>query len=69
MNTSEKFLRFAAECEFMADLTRNTENRTVWKAMAKRWLRCAELLDNQSASAPYIRSTKQQRKPTHSGAH
>ena len=69
MHTSEKFLRFAAECEFMADLTHNTENRTIWKAMAERWLRCAELLDRQSASVPYSSSTKQRRKPTHSWGH
>jgi hypothetical protein len=27
MNTSEKFYRFAAECEFMAKLTHNPKNK------------------------------------------
>jgi len=51
MNTSEKFLRFAAECEFMAQFTHNPKNKTVWSDMAERWLRCAELFDRQSSSA------------------
>ena len=40
MNTSERFLRFAAECEFMAQFTHNPKNKTVWSDMAERWLRC-----------------------------
>src|SRR6267378_347105 len=34
MNPSEKFLRFAAECEFMAKFTHNPGNKTVWSRMA-----------------------------------
>ncbi len=48
MNASEKFLRFAAECEFMAKFTRNPKNKAVWTNMAARWLRCAELFDRES---------------------
>ena len=51
MNTSEKFLRFAAECEFMAEFTHNPENKTVWSEMAERWIHCAELL---IANAPVV---------------
>ena len=58
MNNLEKFLRFAAECEFMAQFTHNPENITVWSDMAERWLRCAELFDRQSSSAHYGSSTK-----------
>ena len=47
MNTSEKFYRFAAECEFMAKLTHNPKNKTIWTHMAERWIRCAELFDRQ----------------------
>jgi hypothetical protein len=42
MNTSEKFLTFAAECELMAEFT-----------MAERWLHCAELFDRQRSAAHY----------------
>ena len=48
MNISEKFYRFAAECEFMAKLTHNPKNKTIWTHMAERWIRCAELFDRQS---------------------
>ena len=61
MNTSEKFLRFAAECEFMAEFTHNAENKTVWSEMAERWLHCAELFDRQRSAAHYGSSTKQHR--------
>jgi hypothetical protein len=30
MDTSERFLRFAAECELMAKVTRDRENKTVY---------------------------------------
>jgi hypothetical protein len=37
MNTSQKFLRFAAECEIMAQFSHDPENKTVWSDMAERW--------------------------------
>ena len=69
MNTSEKFLRFAAECEFMAQFTHNPKNKSVWSDMAERWLRCAELFDRQSSSAHYGNSTKRHQKSTRTWAH
>jgi len=69
MNTSEKFLRFAAECEFMAQFTHNPKNKTAWRDLAERWLRCAELFDRQISSAHYGSTTKRHRKPTRSWAH
>jgi hypothetical protein len=68
MNTSEKFYRFAAECEFMAKLTHNPKNKTVWTDMAERWIRCAEVFDRQS-SAEHDGSMKRHRKTTHYYAH
>jgi hypothetical protein len=47
MNTSDRFLRFAAECEVMAKFSRSPENRAVWSGLAQRWQRCAELLEHQ----------------------
>jgi hypothetical protein len=51
MNPSEKFLRSAAECEFMAKFTHNPENKTVSSRMAERWLRCAEFFESQNSAA------------------
>jgi len=51
MITSERFLRFAAECEVMAKFTSSQENRTAWNEIAERWVRCAELLERQDSDA------------------
>ena len=64
MNPSEKFLRFAAECEFMAKFTHNPENKTVRSRMAERWLRCAEFFESQNSAAHRSSSAKHHRKPT-----
>jgi hypothetical protein len=69
VNPSEKFLRFAAECELMAKFTRNPENRTVWTRMAERWLRCAQLYDQEASAARTTMSAKRHRSPAHSWAH
>jgi hypothetical protein len=69
MDTSEKFLRFAAECELMAKFTRSPENKTVWTGMAERWLRCAQLYDRKSAIAHSGSSARRHRTPAHSSAH
>ena len=68
MDPSEKFLRFAAECERMAKFTHTPENRAVWFRMAERWLRCAELYDRQTLAAHRDRSspTKRHRTTPHS---
>jgi hypothetical protein len=58
MNLSEKFVRFAAECEHMAEFTHDPENKTVWTQMAGRWLRCAELCNRETAEAPSARLVK-----------
>jgi hypothetical protein len=47
MHTTDQFLRFAAECQVMARFTRNPENKAVWNGLAQRWLRCAELMDQE----------------------
>ena len=50
MTPSEQFLKNAAECELMSKLTPSIENKEVWKRMAARWIRCAELCENHSAA-------------------
>jgi hypothetical protein len=45
MDTTDKFLRFAAECEAMAKISPSRENKVLWNSLAQRWLRCAELTE------------------------
>jgi len=49
MPASEKFLRFAAECEVMAKFTRSRESRATWTRLAERWIKCAELIDRNGS--------------------
>ena len=51
MNASEKFLRFAAECEAMVELARTRESKDVWRGLAARWVRYAVLIERKSATA------------------
>lgn len=69
MNPSEKFLRFAAECEFMAKFTHSPENRAVWTRMAERWVRCAQLYESECSAVHSAGSAKRHRTPAHSWAH
>jgi hypothetical protein len=69
MNPSEKFVRFAAECELMAKFTRSPENRTVWTRMAERWLRCAQLYDRESSAVQAASTAKRHRASAHTWAH
>jgi len=68
MNTADRFLRFAAECEVMAKISRSPENRTVWSGLAQRWQRCAELVDNQYSN-DHARSPKRRPKAMYSYIH
>jgi hypothetical protein len=67
MNTSERFLKFAAECELMAKFTPSHENEMVWRRMAERWVRCAELSERQHSLAHAAGSSK--RKSEHNWVH
>jgi hypothetical protein len=69
MDASERFLRFAAECELMAKFTPSPENKTVWRRMAERWVRCAELVERQYSLAHGAGSMKQHRKPARNWVH
>jgi hypothetical protein len=66
MNPSEKFIRFAAECELMAKFTHNPENKTVWTRMAERWLRCAQLYERESSAVHSASHAKRRRMPAQS---
>jgi hypothetical protein len=51
MSASERFLKFAAECELMAKFTPSPENKVTWHRMAERWVRCAEVYERQDSLA------------------
>lgn len=61
MHATDRFLRFAAECEVMAKFTRSPENKAVWTGLAQRWLRCAELMEQEYANLHQIPAAKRQR--------
>jgi hypothetical protein len=63
MNPSEKFVKFAAECELMAKSTQTRESKSVWMLMAERWLRCAELYDREASAARDAHLAKRRRAP------
>jgi len=69
MNLSERFQRFAAECEVMAKFTPDLENQLVWRRLAERWIRCAELSERQVSVAHAAGAQKRHRKPAHNWAH
>ena len=58
MVPSENFIRRAAECDCMAKLSRDPENKKVWRRMAERWVRCAELAQQQD---PYPQGRRKQK--------
>lgn len=69
MDVSERFQRFAAECEVMTKFTRDRENRLVWRRMAERWIRCAELSEQQVSMAHAAGPQKRHRELAHKWAH
>jgi hypothetical protein len=73
MNASERFLKFAAECEFMAKFAppefAPPENETVWRQMAERWLRIADLFERRNTLTHAGGSMKRHWKPAHSWVH
>jgi hypothetical protein len=69
MDASERFLRFAAECELMAELTPSAENELTWHRMAERWIRCAELMEQRSSATHTAGAMKRRRRADPSGFH
>jgi hypothetical protein len=62
MSTSEKFLRFAKECETMAESARDRETRLVWQDFAKRWNRYAQAFESRAAKAHIDRMRRPHRR-------
>ena len=59
----ERFQRFAAECESMADGAQNPKDKAVWMDLAQRWLRCAVLMERDQANVGARR--REDRETTH----
>ena len=59
----EHFQRFAAECEAMANGTRNPSEKELWMGLAERWLRCAALMEREESEVRARR--KKQRETIH----
>ena len=68
MYTPEVFLERAAVCEGMARSTRDAENKAVWRRMADRWNRCAELAKSASLAASRHSQPTRHRQPAPSWA-
>jgi hypothetical protein len=66
----EVFLKRAAECEHMAELTRDPESKFTWRRMAERWHRCAKVAASASlAAAHHSSEPNRHRKPAPGWAH
>ena len=62
MLTSDRFLRFAAECEVMAKFTDSRESKIAWNQIAERWQRCAALIDKQDSEMRVARKAAQRQR-------
>jgi hypothetical protein len=43
MTLAQEFRSYAADCDRMVNYTRDLESKAIWKRMAARWRRAAEL--------------------------
>jgi hypothetical protein len=68
MHAADRFLKFATECQAMAQLAPQKENKRVWNSLAERWRRCAKLteqLDTGLGSSELRRKKKHLKMVTH----
>ena len=70
MHPPDEFLKRAAECERMAQFTRDRGSKATWRRMAERWHRCAELATSASlAAAHHSGEPTRNRRPAPGWAH
>jgi hypothetical protein len=62
MHTADRFLKFATECQIMAQLAPQGENQQTWNRLAERWLHCAELTEQLDTE---LRSSELRRRQKH----
>jgi hypothetical protein len=65
LDTSERFLRFAAECEVMAKSSPTPASKAVWQQLAQRWIRCADFACKDNSTAYIERLRRRQFKAAH----
>jgi hypothetical protein len=65
MITADEVLKFAADCKRMAKVSRSKENKSVWIGLAQRWVRCAELMNEQTRLLDQRKLEKRQRANSH----
>ena len=63
MSASEKFLRFADECEVMASLARDSQSKLMWRTFAARWSGYAKSVESKFAKAHIDRMKRPHWKP------
>jgi len=66
MNLSEEFRKFAAECERMAKLTHDRENKNAWRRMSERWLQNAKSFEKRYST---LEALHRHRKRAHAWSH
>lgn len=69
MHATDRFLRFAAECQVMAKFTRNPKDKAVWNGLAQRWRRCAELVDQEFPTIHRASPARRQRAALQNTSH
>jgi hypothetical protein len=69
MHPPEEFLKRAAECERVAQSTRDPGSKAAWTRMAERWHRCAEVAMSASLAAAAHHGNNRHRKPAPGWAH
>jgi hypothetical protein len=50
MDATNKFIRFAAECEHMAKNVRGDDEKSAWHDLAQRWRQCAKANESRGAA-------------------
>jgi hypothetical protein len=62
MSPSEQFLKFAADRESMAKLTRDRRTDPDWDRLAERWVRSAEWAERQTLAAEKAQLRRREQK-------
>jgi hypothetical protein len=63
MDTAAEFRKHAVDCNKMAEVSKDPENKAIWRRMGERWLLCAKLAEEEEQSAARFRAQKISSKP------
>jgi hypothetical protein len=62
MHAADRFLKFATECQVMAERAPQRKNKLAWNRLAERWRRCAKLTEQLYVD---LRSSELRRRQKH----